>query len=82
MPEVIVRYKTEKTLQALRDFAKYFDIIIEPLNTKKSEKQNPPTTDLPVRVAKKPDANALSGIWKDHPLTIEDLRNKAWGERI
>jgi len=39
-------------------------------------------TDLPIRFADKPDANALSGIWKDNPVTIEDLRKKAWGEFI
>ena len=33
-------------------------------------------TGLPIRFADKPDANALSGIWKDNPVTIEELRKK------
>jgi hypothetical protein len=38
--------------------------------------------DLPVRFARKPNANALSGIWKDKPVTLEELRKKAWGNRL
>jgi hypothetical protein len=41
-----------------------------------------PAKQLPIRFAKKPDANALSGIWKDNPITLEELREKAWGNRL
>ena len=44
--------------------------------------QKQPVKDLPIRFADKPDVNALSGIWRDNPLTIEELRKKAWGDRL
>ena len=74
MPKVIIKYKNGKALKALQDLAKAFDMVIEkPAGEKHS------VTDLPIRFADKPDANALSGIWKDKPVTIEELRKKAWG---
>ncbi|BAU56119.1 hypothetical protein [Mucilaginibacter gotjawali] len=73
MPEVIIKYKNIKALKALQELAKTFDLVIEQPEGKK------PRLDLPVRFAQKPDANALSGIWKDKPVTLEELRKKAWG---
>lgn len=76
MPEVIIKYKNAKALKALQDFAKAFDMVIEkPVQQKQH-------TDIPIRFSKKPDANALSGIWKDNPITLEELRKKAWGDRL
>ncbi len=75
MPEVIIKYKNVKALKALRDLAKSFDMVIE----KPAGKD---VANLPIRFASKPDANALFGIWKDKPVTIEKLRKKAWGERL
>jgi hypothetical protein len=77
MPEVIIKYKNIKALKALRDLAKAFDMVIEEPSIDKEH-----VTDLPVRFADKPDANALSGIWKDKPVTITELRKKAWGGRL
>ena len=76
MPEVIIKYKNAKALKALEDFVKAFDMIIE----KPTEEKLP--ANIPIRFAKKPNANALSGIWKDNPITIEELRKKAWGDRL
>jgi len=77
MPEVIIKYKSAKALKALQDLAKAFDMVIE-----KPEADKKRETNLPIRFAKKPDVNALSGIWKDNPMTIEELREKAWGDRL
>jgi hypothetical protein len=77
MPEVIIKYKNSKALKALQDLAKAFDMVIEKPAEKKRD-----ITDLPIRFADKPDANALSGIWKDKPVTFEELRKKAWGDRL
>lgn len=76
MPEVIIKYKNIKALKALQDLAKTFDLIIEQPEGKKQQ------LDLPIRFAQKPDVNALSGIWKDKPVTLEELRKKAWGDRL
>jgi len=50
--------------------------------TEKSAVNKQNVKDLPIRFSDKPDANALSGIWKDKPVTIEELRKKAWGDRL
>jgi len=76
MPEVIIKYKNSKALKALQDLAKTFDLVIEQPGFNKKH------VDLPIRFAKKPNANALSGIWKDKPVTLEELREKAWGNRL
>jgi len=77
MPEVIIKYKNLKSLKALQDLAKAFDMVIKTPTTKEKDKDA-----LPIRFAKKPNANALSGIWKDSPITLEELREKAWGTRL
>jgi len=69
MPEVIIKYKNAKALKALQGLAKAFDMEIE---KPKEKKKN--ITGLLIRFSGKPDANALSGIWKDNPVTIEQLR--------
>lgn len=77
MPEVIIKYKSAKALKALQDLAKAFELVIEEPVNKENDKRA-----LPIRFADKPDANALSGIWKDKTITIEELREKAWGGRL
>ena len=76
MPEVIIKYKNAKALKALRDFAKAFDMVIE----KPTQQKEYP--GIPIRFSKKPNANALSGIWKYNPITLDELRKKAWGDRL
>lgn len=77
MHEVIIRYKNTRSLKALEDLAKAFDMEIE-----KPADKNKQVKNAPIRFSDKPDANALSGIWKDNPVTITDLRKKAWGDRL
>jgi hypothetical protein len=77
MPEVIIKYKNTKSLKALQDLAKAFDMEIE-----KPIEKDKVTRNVPIRFSTKPDANALSGIWKDTPMSIEELRKKAWGDRL
>ena len=83
MPEVIIKYKNTKALQALKDLAKYFDISIgkSPPATKKTGVQNK-KNGLPISFAKDPNVAALSGVWKGRNITLETLRKKAWGNRL
>jgi len=82
MPEVIIKYKGQKALKALQDLAKAFDMEIEqPIaseNLTNAEKYK----HLPIRFAENPDANALSGIWKDNPITLEEIRKESWGKHF
>ena len=75
MPEVIIKYKNSKSLKALQELAKAFDMVIE-------QPQVQADKTLPIRFAKKPNVNALAGIWKDEPKTLEEIRKKAWGDRM
>jgi hypothetical protein len=82
MPEVVVKYKGQKALKALRDVAKAFDMEIE-LPASKEELPNPEKYKyLPIQFAENPDFTVLAGIWKDRDITQEELRKKAWGNRL
>jgi len=78
MPEIIIKYKTAKALNALKDLAKYFDFVLEKPESKKAAK----TSSLPITFAKTPDVTALAGIWKGKDISLNELRKKAWGERL
>lgn len=79
MPEVIIKYKNSKVLKALQDLTKTFDIVIEQSLSVKSDKQ---ASNLPITFAKNPDVTALAGIWQGRNVTLEELRNEAWGGRL
>ena len=77
MPEVTVKYKNNKSLKALQDLAKAYDMIIETPDTVAKL-----TRDLPITFADESDPSELWGIWKDNPMTLEELRKRAWGDRL
>jgi hypothetical protein len=79
MPEVTIKYKNAKTLRALNDFAKYFDFIIQKPKSKKKVSHSAKQAELPIDFADDPDVTALAGIWKGRDISINDLRQKAWG---
>lgn len=80
MPSIVIKYKSAKTLQALQDFAKYFDFVIEGDSKKETLKKG--KSNLPINFAENPDIHALAGIWKESSISLEDIRDKAWGNRI
>ncbi len=82
MPEIVIKYKNEKTLELLKDLAKYFDFDIEKKTTiaiKKADRAEENT--YPISFAKRPDFMALAGIWKDKEISLVELRKNAWGDR-
>jgi hypothetical protein len=78
MPEVKIRYKNARTLKALRGIAKYFDFELEEDIKSVSKKR---AASIPISYARNPDFKALAGIWKDKNITLDELRQKGWGER-
>ena len=80
MPEITIKYKNPETLNALMDFAKYFDFVIKKPKSKKAVQTV--NQDLPIDFSKHPDVTALAGIWKEKNITLEDLRKNAWGDRL
>lgn len=81
MPEVVVKYKSQKALKALQDLAKAFGMEIEQPVGKPALTNAEKYKHLPIRWAENPDVLALAGIWKDNPITPEELRKIAWGDR-
>ena len=81
MPQLIIKYKSKKTLEILNSLAEYLNFVVEPCiepNVKKNAKKS----DLPIQFAEKPDVLALAGIWKGRTITLEELRKDAWGDRL
>jgi hypothetical protein len=81
MPEVIIKYKTEKALKALHDLAKLFDMSIKTSPTNSSTNDMNMYQGLPITFAENPDVTALAGIWEGKDITLEQLRRDAWGNR-
>jgi hypothetical protein len=82
MPEVIIKYKTEKALRALQDLVKLFDMSIKTSSPGSGIEEKSRSKDLPITFAENPDVTALAGIWEGREITIEQLRKDAWGDRI
>lgn len=71
-------------MEALLDFAKKFDVVVEkkaPIQKTKGAPR-PGQNHLPITFAKHPDVTALAGIWKDREISLEELRKDAWADRI
>ena len=78
MPEIIVKYKNKKTLEALNDFAKYFDfeILLERSKKKNNQKILNGITVIPGDSSI--DTNDLSNIFSGKNIDPLALRKKAW----
>ena len=79
MPEVIIKYKTEKALRALQDLVKLFDRSIKTPSNNTTVKGVREYKNLPITFAENPDVTALAGIWEGKDITLEQLRKDAWG---
>jgi hypothetical protein len=79
MPEVIIKYKTEKALKALQDLVKLFDMSIKMSSTGAEIKEKSKFKDLPITFSENADVTALAGIWERREITLEQLRRNAWG---
>jgi hypothetical protein len=77
MPEVTVKYKNNKSFKALQDLAKAYDMVIETPETIEKQKRAPITF-----AEESSDPSQLYGIWKDNPMTLDELRKRAWGDRL
>lgn len=79
MPEIIVKYKNKRTLEALQDFAKYFDYVISlPKPQIKKEKQINLNGVTIIPADSSVDASALNNIFTGKNINPEQLRKEAW----
>ena len=77
MPELIIKYSSQKTLQALMDFAKYFDFeIVKPeISRKKNVLINSVTL---VSGDDSVDIIQMSEIFTGKAIDASNLRKLAW----
>ena len=82
MPEIIVRYKDKRTLEALRDFAKYFDYEISSTDSlDKKEKQIDLNGVTVIPADSSVDITELTDIFTGKNINPTELRNEAWQRR-
>jgi hypothetical protein len=78
MPEITIKYKKEKTLQALMDFSKYFDFVIT-TPKKASKKKILDANGVKIIAGDSSiDTSGLNEIFTNSNLDAKQLRNKAW----
>jgi hypothetical protein len=77
MPEIKIRYKRQRTLQALKDFARYFDYSI--VNEREAGNNSYMIGNVSVIVpSAKSDARKLKGLFSDSNLSLKEIRKKVW----
>ncbi len=79
MPEIIVKYKSKRTLEALLDLARYFDYQVSSPGSEASKNKQfslngvtiiPPDSSV--------DTSDLSNTFTGKNLDAEQLRSEAW----
>jgi hypothetical protein len=80
MPEIIIKYKNKRALEALHDFAKYFDfeITLSKASGKKEKEMNGISV-IPGDSAV--DTSDLTTIFTGKKIDPKELRKKAWQRR-
>jgi len=74
MPEIVIKYKNRKTLQALMDLAKYFDFIIS--SSPKIEKDKTIINGVTIIPADNSvDVTSLSKVFSGKNIETKKLRD-------
>lgn len=82
MPEIIVKYKNKRTLEALQDFAKYFDYVISSYESKqKSQKLLSLNGVTIIPADSSVDTSDISNIFTGKNINPKQLRNEAWQKK-
>ena len=80
MPEITIRYKNKRTLEALLDFARYFDFsVIMP--SKKEEKTIKMNGVTLLAADSSVDPAGLEDIFTARKLDAGEIRRNAWQRR-
>jgi hypothetical protein len=77
MPDIIIRYKNKKTLEALLDFAKYFDfsVVLPSKSRSKLIKVNGVSV---IPADSSVETTELETIFTGKNLDSKELRRKSW----
>ena len=57
-------------------------LLLRRLGISFTEKSKNTEAHLPITLAEEPDFMAAAGIWKDKNVSIDQLRDEAWGDRM
>ena len=77
MPDLIIRYKNKKTLEALLDFAKYFDFSVV-LPSKRRSKLIKVNGVSVIPADSSVETTELETIFTGKNLDSKELRRKSW----
>ena len=77
MPELIIKYKNKRTLDALLDFAKYFDFSVI-LPSKSKEKIIKIDGVSIISADSSVDTSELESIFSTNNIDAKELRQQAW----
>jgi len=78
MPELVIKYKNKKTLEVLKELAKYFkfSVVTHEFNTKEKTPKSNGVKIIPGD--KTIDTSELEAIFSNKNLDAKQLRNEAW----
>lgn len=78
MPELVIKYKSNKTLEALLNIAKYFDFSIEKTEKIKKNKINNTNGVVIIPADSSVNISELETIFSNKHIDFQNIRNKAW----
>ncbi len=77
MPELVIKYKSKRALDALIDFSKYFDFsVVLPAKLKKGQNKINGVTIIPADGTI--DTSELETIFSNKNIDARKLRQDAW----
>ncbi|WP_029280466.1 hypothetical protein [Pedobacter borealis] len=79
MKEVTIKYKSDKTLEALKELGKYLNFSVADHKAKTKVKKEASINGIPVIVGDGSiDISELHDVFTGKDLSAEELRNTAW----
>lgn len=80
MPELVIKYKSKKTMEALKDFAKYFEFSIVSPKKEKGNFKIKGVTIIPDD--KSVDLSGPQAIFSNKNPDAKKIRKEAWRKRM
>lgn len=77
MPEITIKYKSKKTLEALQDLSKYFDFVIFPAKAEKKKISDIHGISI-VEGDPSIDISGVDDFFTGKGISAEELRRRAW----
>ena len=78
MPEITIKYKNKKNLDALIDFSKYFDFSVVLPNKKTVEKISNINGVTIISANKSIDISEIENIFTGKNIIAKEIRKAAW----